>query len=222
MDGAPDPAGAGNGADSYEEQDNCPAPKKHDSNQNNLEDSRSYQSKNKKSKESELEDNLTDQKKTIKGVEIDFDYEFDKNGNPILFVPMKDGGTRRIEFDQTHEKWYHEGIFPNISPPDGFDNQAVRDLDYSDRLDYLRKTIPDSSVIELQNEIGKSLSHPKTRSVPGFLGKYKIEGMIDINMQSGLVSFTDFCTNKHRIIVKMSRERIQELAKNDFHLFPNK
>ena len=82
---------------------------------------------------------------------------------------------RRIEFDQTRDKWYHEDIFSNIAPPDGFDNQAVRDLDYSDRLDYLRKTIPDRSIIELQNEIGKSLSHPKTMSVPVFLGKSKIE-----------------------------------------------
>ena len=98
----------------------------------------------------------------------------------------------------------------------------MRDLDHSDKLDYLRKTIPDRSVIELQNEIGKSLSHPKTRSVPGFLGKYKIEGTVNINMQSGLVSFTDYGTNKHRTIVKMSPERIQELAKNGFHLFPNK
>jgi len=135
---------------------------------------------------------------------------------------MRDGGTRRIEFDQTRDKFYHEDIFPNVSPPDGFDNQAVQDLDYSDRLDYLRKTIPDRSIIELQNEIGKSLSHPKTRSVPGFLGKYKIEGTIDINIQSGLVSFTDYGTNIHRTIVKMSPERIQELAKNRFHLFPDK
>jgi len=53
------PAGAvgGGGAAEFDEQDTCPA---------------SYQSK--KNKESELENNLTDQKKqTLKGVEIDFD-----------------------------------------------------------------------------------------------------------------------------------------------------
>lgn len=134
---------------------------------------------------------------------------------------MKDGGIRRIEFDQTRDKWYHEDLFPNISAPDGFDNQAVRDLKHSDRLAYLRENIPDKSVIELQNEIGRSLSHPKIISVPGFLGKYKIEERIDINMQSGLVSFTDYSTNKHRTIVKISPERIQKLAKDGFHLFPN-
>lgn len=98
----------------------------------------------------------------------------------------------------------------------------MRNLKYSDRLAYLRENIPDKSVIELQNEIGKSLSHPKTISVPGFLGKYKIEGTVDINMQSGLVSFTDGVTNKHRTIVKMSPERIQKLAKDGFHMFPEK
>ena len=86
----------------------------------------------------------------------------DKNGNPILIISIKDGTIRRIDFDQTRNKWYHVDVFPNISPPNGFDNQAVRDLKYSDRLAYLRENIPDKSVIKLQNEIGKSLSHPKT------------------------------------------------------------
>lgn len=151
-----------------------------------------------------------------------FDFELDENGNPTLIIPMKDGSIRRIEFDQTRDKWYHEDLFPNISAPDGFDNQAVRDLKYSDRLAYLRENIPDKNVIGLQNEIGKSLSHPKIISVPGFLGKYKIEGTVDINMESGLVSFTDGVKNTHRTIVKMSPERIQKLAKDGFHIFPEK
>ena len=66
------------------------------------------------------------------------------------------------------------------------------------------------------------MSHPKIISLPGFLGKYKIEGTVDINMPSGLVSFTDGVRNKHRTIVKMSSERIQELAKDGFHVFPEK
>ena len=81
--------------------------------------------------------------------EVDFDFELDKNGNPTLIIPMKDGSIRRIKFDQTRDKWYHEDLFPNLLAPDGFDNQAVRDLEYSDRLAYLRENIPDKSVIEL-------------------------------------------------------------------------
>lgn len=57
--------------------------------------------------------------------------------------------------------------------------------------------------IDLCFSLQTGLSHPKTISVPGFLGKYKIEGTVDIKMQSGLVSFTDGVTNKHRTIVKM-------------------
>lgn len=98
----------------------------------------------------------------------------------------------------------------------------VRNLKYSDRLTYLRENIPDRKVVELQNKIGKSLNHSKVISVPDFLGKYKLEGTVDINMQSGLVSFTDGVTNKHRTIVKMSPERIKKLAKDDFHMFSEK
>ena len=36
--------------------------------------------------------------------EVDFDFELDKNGNPTLIIPMKDGSIRRIEFDQTRDK----------------------------------------------------------------------------------------------------------------------
>ena len=137
---------------------------------------------------------------------------------------MKDGTIRRIEFNQTRDKWYHyhQNLFPNISAPNGFDKQALQNLKYSNRLNYLRENIPDKNVIELQNEIGKSLIHPKTVSVPGLLRKYKIEGMIDINMESGLVSFTENVTNKHRTIVKMSPKRMRKLAKDGFHLFSKK
>ncbi|NES79940.1 hypothetical protein [Okeania sp. SIO1H4] len=155
-------------------------------------------------------------------VDIDFDYELDKNGRPVLLVPIKDNTVRRVEFDQTRDKFYHEDLFPNISPPDGFNNKAVRALEYPDRLAYLRKNIPAHKVIELQNEIAKSLSDPNIISVPGFLGKYKISGTIDINQKSGLVSFTDAVTDKHRTTVKMKSGNIKKLAKDDFHLFPDK
>ena len=151
----------------------------------------------------------------------EFDYELDENDNPIVIVSMKDGSIRRIEFDQTRNKWYHANLFRDIKAPDGFDNQAVRNMDYSKKLDYLKENIPDESVFELQKKIAKSLTHPEIISVPGFLGKQKIRGMLDINRKSGFVSFTDAVTNKHRTIVEMGRNDILELVKNDFHLFPN-
>lgn len=216
----PNPGGNSSKDDSYQERNTCLVPKKHEK---NLEHSDLYQSKKKKNKKSELEDNSTGQKKqTIKGIEVDFNYELDKNGNLTLLIPMKDGNTRRIEFDQILEKWYHKYLFPSISLSDGFNNKEMRAKNYSNRLDYLRKNIPDRSVIELQNEIGKSLSYPKIISATKFLKKYTIEEMVDINIQSGLVNFTDYAINKHRTIIKMSSERIQKSRKENFYLFPNK
>ena len=153
--------------------------------------------------------------------DVDFDYILDENGNPNLIIPMKDGTIRRIEFNQTRNKWYHADIFPNISAPEGFDKKDLKDLKYRDKLKYLKKNIPDEAVIKLQNEIAKTLSHPEVISAPGFLGKSKIEGTIDINLTENIVSFTDGRTNKHRTIVRMSNKKIANLTENDFHLFPN-
>ena len=74
----------------------------------------------------------------------------------------------------------------------------------------------------MQNEIAKSLSQPKILSVPGFLGKRKIEVIIDINKESGVVSVTNAVTNKHRTIVKMNEQEIRGLAKRGFHIFPTR
>jgi hypothetical protein len=52
---------------------------------------------------------------------------------------MKDSSVRRVHFDQTRDKWYHEDLFPTISPPDGFNNQDVRNLPYFDKLNYKMK-----------------------------------------------------------------------------------
>lgn len=41
---------------------------------------------------------------SAKQFQVDFDFELDKNGNPRLIIPMKDGNIRRIEFDQTRDK----------------------------------------------------------------------------------------------------------------------
>lgn len=97
----------------------------------------------------------------------------------------------------------------------------MRNLDYANKLEYLRKNIPDEKVIELQNEIGKTFIGPKTFEALGFLGKHKIEGIVDVNLDLGTVSFTDKMTNQHRTIVKMTPDEIRELVQNSFHLFPN-
>jgi hypothetical protein len=57
---------------------------------------------------------------------------------------------------------------------------------------------------------------PQTQSVQD------TQNRLDNIDEYGLVSFTDGVTNKHRTIVKMSPERIQKLAKDGFHMFPEK
>lgn len=113
-------------------------------------------------------------------------------------------------------------MFPSISTPDGYNDKIVKSLNYRDRLAYLRRNVPDNKVIEMQNEIAKSLSNPKIRSVPGFLGKRKIEVTIDINLESGVVSVTNAVTNKHRTIVTMDDQEIEDLARRSFHIFPKR
>lgn len=154
--------------------------------------------------------------------DVDFEYELDKNGKPILIVQTRDGTIRRVEFEQTRDKYYHEDIFANATPPAGFNNKDVRGKDYFDRLAYLRTNIPDENVIQLQNEIGKHLADPNTFSKPAVLGKRKIKGTIDINIKTGIVSFTDAKNNRHRTVIKMTPKRIDKLKKDKYHLFPNK
>lgn len=97
----------------------------------------------------------------------------------------------------------------------------MRDLNYKDKLEYLQNNVPDKSVIELQNEIAKSIGGRKTYSASGFLGKNKLEGTVRVNTETGMVSFFDRTTNRFRTIVKMVPDEIIGLVYNDFHLFPD-
>ena len=154
--------------------------------------------------------------------DVDFDYDLDQNGKPILKVDMPDGTIRRIPFEKTRDKYYHEDIFPNIKPPEGFNNKEVRKLSLKDQRNYLRNNIPDEYVIKLQNEIAKSFKDPNIKSVPGSIGKRKERITLDINPITGIVSCTDAGTDNYRTIVKMKPQQIKKLAENDFNIFPNK
>lgn len=173
--------------------------------------------------ESESECEVNDQQSKIaKLFDSRLTLSFDENNKPTVVVEKKDGSIRRVDFYHTRDKYYHEDVFPGITAPNNFDNKAVRKMPYSDKLKYLRTTIPDEKVFELQNEIGKMLLEPENISVPGFLGKNKIEGIFDIDASSRIVSFTTSGTDKHRTIVKMSPKQMNKLVKRDFHLYPDK
>ena len=113
--------------------------------------------------------------------DIDFQYEYDSNGNPTLLVPNP-GKVRtkrnynRVEFEQTASHIHHAPDF-NIPLPSDFDMSHYMNLDRAGRIDYAKQKLSREIIISYQNEIGKSMSplfgRKKTFSVPGFAGKYK-------------------------------------------------
>ena len=113
--------------------------------------------------------------------DIDFQYEYDSNGNPTLLVPNP-GKARtkrnypRVEFDQTASHIHHAPDL-NIPLPSDFDMVHYKKLNRADKIDYAKQKLPRETIINYQNEIGKSISPlfgPKeTFLVPGFAGKFK-------------------------------------------------
>ena len=112
---------------------------------------------------------------------IDFQSEYDSNGNPTLLVPNP-GKARtkrdyiRVEFEQTASHMHHAQDF-NIPLPSDFNMSHYMSLDRAGRIDYAKQKLSQETIINYQNEIGKSMSPlfgPKeTFSVPGSAGKYK-------------------------------------------------
>ena len=60
-----------------------------------------------------------------------------------------------------------------------------------------------------------------TKLVPDFLGDSIIEGTVFINLRLNKVRFRDHGSNKFRTAMAMNNKKIINLAKTDFHLFPN-
>ena len=95
-------------------------------------------------------------------------------------------------------------------------------MDYIDRLNYLqdKKNLPDEIVFQAQDKILDFMTADDTRLVPGFLGHSKIEGTVFINLRLNKVGFRDYNNYKYRTALTMSDQKILNLAKTDFHLFP--
>ena len=112
---------------------------------------------------------------------LDFQSEYDSNGNPTLLVPNP-GKARtkrdyiRVEFEQTASHMHHAQDF-NIPLPSDFNMSHYMSLERAGRIDYTKQKLFQEAIINYQNEIGKSMSPlfgPKeTFSVPGSAGKYK-------------------------------------------------
>jgi hypothetical protein len=126
--------------------------------------------------------NEEEEEKNKLGVAVDFQHEYDSNGNPTLLVPnpSKDRTKReynRVEFEQTASHIHHAPDL-GIQLPGDFDMSHYKSLNRADRIEYAKQKLPRESIINYQNEIGKSMSSSfgskKTFSVPGFAGKFKV------------------------------------------------
>ena len=213
------PAGAGGGGGAAEFDDQCPIPENQKSQESKVfeYDSRSNAPKKKKqsAEQCQLEEEFKKDKKYG-----GFAYKLDKNGNPILRVETKTGSEVLVTYDKALEKYYHQDVY-NLETPKNFDSKEARSLKPKDRIEYLKKTVPRDKVIEFQIANAKSLSTENLLEVPGFIGAQKEPGSLYINKETGQVHFVNARTNIWRTTVIKTRTGLINLAKNNFHLFPN-
>ena len=125
-----------------------------------------------------------------------------------------------MTYEKALEKYYHQDVY-NLETPKNFDSKKARSLKPKDRIEYLKKTVPRDKVIEFQIANAKSLSTENLRPVPGFIGAQKEPGTLYINKETGQVHFVNARTNTWRTTVIKTRTGLINLAKNNFHLFPN-
>jgi len=209
-------AGGGGGGGAAEFDDQCPVPENQKSQESKVSEYDYLPKKKKQSAEqSELEEEFKKDKKYS-----EFAYKLDKNGNPILRVDTKTGSEVLVTYDKALEKYYHQDVY-NLETPKNFDSKEARSLKPKDRVEYLKKTVPRDKVIEFQIANAKSLSTENLLEVPGFIGAQKEPGTLYINKETGQVHFVNARTNTWRTTVIKTRTGLINLAKNNFHLFPN-
>jgi len=158
--------------------------------------------------------------------DIDFEYKYDSNGNPTLLIPNV-GRFRqrrpftRVEYDQTASHIHHAPDF-NIALPANFDMKKYIRMSRADRIAYANQMLTRETIINYQNEIGKSMCPifgplENTFSVPGFAGKNKIgteltfrkgpdRTMMSIIREDGV----------HISSFPLKESKLQEIARDNF------
>jgi hypothetical protein len=158
--------------------------------------------------------------------EDDSDDESEKQSaiEEIKVGVANDGTFINILDSHVRDKGLHIPDFLDAETLDGkFDVNEAKNLEYSDRLNYLRdkNNLPDDIVFQARDEILDFMTAQDTKLVPGFLGNSKIEGTVFINLRLNKVGFRDNGSYEFRTAMAMSDKKILELANTDFHLFPN-
>jgi len=141
----------------------------------------------------------------------------------IKSAMAKDGTIIHVPASQVRDKGLHIPDFLDEERLHGkFDVTEAEGLKYSDRLNYLRdkNNLPDEIVYEARDEILDFMTADDTILVPGFLGYRKLEGTVFVNTRLNKVGFRDYNSYKFRTGMTMNDEKILELTKNGFHLFP--
>ena len=147
-----------------------------------------------------------------------------EESNRIKTGVTKDGTFVHVEASKMRDKSHHIDDFIDLKDLEGkFNIDYVKTLSYEDRLEYVRNkdNLPDELVYQMQDEVLEFFTDPETVLVPGFLGKYKEEGTVFINLKMNKVGFRDNPNYKCRTALKMSDKKIRRLAETDFHLFPD-
>jgi len=154
--------------------------------------------------------------------ESDFDKQCPVNERLEIAV-SKDGSMTKVRASKVWNKGLHIPEFLSKNRlKSKFDVTKVKDLEYEDRLNYLRNkdNLPDEVVFETQDKIVEFLLAEDTILVPGFLGARKIRGTIFINLRLNQFGFRDEGSYEYRTVGSMSDNKIRKIAESDFHLFP--
>ena len=165
--------------------------------------------------ESELSDKLP----------VNFEYVKDSNGNPTLLVPNI-GRARnkrdytKIDFDQTASHIHHAPDF-GIVFPQGFDMAKYQGLDRAGRIEYTKQKLPRETIINYQNEIGKSMSPifgVNTKSVPGFAGVRRQDTELTIQSTKPNTNILSIIREDgmHISSFLITDDKLKTIANNDF------
>ena len=149
-----------------------------------------------------------------------FAYKLDKSGNLIFRVETKAGSEILLTYDKTLQKYYHQDVY-NLGTPKNLDAKKARSLKPKDQIKYLKKTVLLNKVIEFQIANAKSLSTKNLNTVSGFISAREEPDTLYINKKTGQVHFVNARTNIWITTVIKTRTGLINLAKNNFHLFPN-
>lgn len=134
----------------------------------------------------------------------------------------------RVEFEQTASHMHHAPDF-NIPLPSDFNMSHYMNLDRAGRIDYAQQKLSRETIINYQNEIGKSMcplfGPKKTLSVPGFAGKYKQNTELTIQ-QTNIPDKTILGIIRedglHISSYSLDDEALRELAKDGFWVLKNR